>query len=246
MSARRLRPSKSLRSDFGLTTAPESRCEPTCLPFSSTANGTSPSRSATAGSSSKSCPSRIAQARPAGPAPTIAIPTSIRASGGAVGSAIASRQSKGGGKSDGLTLTAGSRPALFHELGELRDDLVEVADDAEIGELEDRRVRVLVDRDDDAGALHADLVLDRARDADGHVELRRDGLARLPDLRRVRVPAGVDDRARRGDGSAEGLRELLDELEVLGPAQAAAPRDDHVGVLDRGAFALGVRLLDHR
>ena len=32
-------------------------------------------------------------------------------------------------------------PALLQELGQLRDDLVQVADDAEIGELEDRRVR---------------------------------------------------------------------------------------------------------
>ena len=37
-----------------------------------------------------------------------------------------------------------------HELGQLRDDLVQVADDAEVAELEDRRVRVLVDRDDRA------------------------------------------------------------------------------------------------
>ena len=34
------------------------------------------------------------------------------------------------------------------ELGQLRDDLVHVADDAEVAELEDRRVRVLVDGDD--------------------------------------------------------------------------------------------------
>ena len=48
----RLRPLKSRWRPRGLTTAPESRCEPGCLPFSSTATGTSPSRSAVAGSSS--------------------------------------------------------------------------------------------------------------------------------------------------------------------------------------------------
>ena len=73
----------------------------------------------------------------------------------------------------------------------------------EVGELEDRRVRVLVDRDDVLRGLHADLVLDRAGDAGGQVELRRDGLARLADLRRVRVPAGVDHRAGGGDGAAQ-------------------------------------------
>ena len=61
----------------------------------------------------------------------------------------------------------------FTSSRQLRDDLVQVADDAEIGELEDRRVAVLVDRDDRPGALHADLVLDRAGDADGDVQLRR-------------------------------------------------------------------------
>ena len=87
---------------------------------------------------------------------------------------------------------------------------MQVADDAEVRELEDRRVRVLVDRDDRLRALHADLVLDRAGDAAGDVERRRDRLAGLPDLGRVRIPAGVDDRAGRGDRAAERLRELLD------------------------------------
>src|SRR3954454_9888697 len=141
----------SVRSERGLTTAPESRCEPGCLPFSITATGTSPSRSATAGAPSSSCPSRIAQASPAGPAPTIATPTSIRSSSGSVGGAIASAELKGGGKSEGFmsyerskvqTSSAENaqhfsrfsrRFALTDELGQLRDDLMQVADDAEVG-----------------------------------------------------------------------------------------------------------------
>src|ERR1700689_5398874 len=97
-------------------------------------------------------------------------------------------------------------------------DLVQIADDAEVGEFEDRRVRVLVDRDDVLRALHPDLVLDRARDAGGEVQLRRDRLAGLADLRRVRVPAGVDDRAGGRDGRvvAERRRQVLGELEALG------------------------------
>ncbi len=57
--------------------APESRCAPATLPFSITATGTSPSASASSGSFSSSCMILIAQARPAGPPPTIATPTSI-------------------------------------------------------------------------------------------------------------------------------------------------------------------------
>ena len=120
-----------------------------------------------------------------------------------------------------------------------------VADDAEIRELEDRRIRVLVDRDDHPGALHADLVLDRARDAARDVELRRHRLAGLANLGRVRVPAGVDDRARRADRTAQRLRELFHEREVLRAAEPAAAGDDHRCVLDRRAFALLVRLVDH-
>src|SRR5829696_6987918 len=67
-------------------------------------------------------------------------------------------------------------------LGGLRDDGVEVTDDTEVGELEDRGLGVLVDGHDGLRGLHAGAVLDGTRDADGHVEVRRDGLAGLPDL----------------------------------------------------------------
>ena len=136
----------------------------------------------------------------------------------------------------------------LHGLGELGQDLVQVADDAEVGELEDRGVRVLVDRDDVLRGLHADLVLDRAGDAGRQVQLRRDGLARLADLRGVRVPAGVDHRARGGDGALppKRLGELLAELEALGLAEAAAAGDEDVGALDVDVGAALLAALDHR
>src|SRR4051812_43051580 len=65
---------------------------------------------------------------------------------------------------------------------ELRHEFEEIADEAEIGNLEDRRLGVLVDRDDCAGVLDAGEVLDRAGNADRDVELRRDDLAGLADL----------------------------------------------------------------
>src|SRR5947209_18697249 len=67
-----------------------------------------------------------------------------------------------------------------------RQDRVQVPDDAEVGDLEHGRLRVLVDHDDRPGALHAGAVLDRAGDATGDVHLRCDGLAGLPDLQLVR------------------------------------------------------------
>src|SRR5439155_7386207 len=104
---------------------------------------------------------------------------------------------------------------------------------------------VLVDRHDYARALHTDLVLDCARNAAGDVELRRDGLAGLADLRCVGIPPGVDDRARRSDRPAERLGELFDEREVLGSTEPAPAGDDHGRVFDGGPFALLVRLVDH-
>src|SRR5690606_4963063 len=62
----------------------------------------------------------------------------------------------------------------------------EVADEAVIGDLEDRGFLVLVDGDDDLGILHAGQMLDRAGDADGDVEFGRDDLAGLADLPVVR------------------------------------------------------------
>ena len=86
--------------------APESRCAPVVLPFSTTATGTSPSFSVSSGSSSRSCISLIAQARPAGPPPTIATPTSIRSSSGSVMPVMNSSAGlTGGGNSSGSTAT---------------------------------------------------------------------------------------------------------------------------------------------
>src|SRR5690606_10828320 len=74
-------------------------------------------------------------------------------------------------------------------LGQLRQDLVQIANDAEVGELEYRCVRILVDRKDVLRVLHADLVLDRAGDTGREVQLRSDRLAGLADLGRIGVPA---------------------------------------------------------
>src|SRR4051812_20847033 len=220
-------------------TAPDRLCPPQVLAFSMIATGTSPSCSISSGSSPSSCSRRLAVARPAVPPPTIAPPTPMTSASRATSRLMNSaRGSTGGGKSSGagcFPLDDDIRSAALlrlHGLGQLRNDLVEVAHDAEVGELEDRGVGVLVDRHDVLRGLHADLVLDRAGDARREVQLRRDRLAGLADLARVGEPARVDHGARGGDGAAHRLRELLEHLEALGLAEAAAAGDQDAGVLD--------------
>ena len=81
--------------------------------------------------------------------------------------------------------------------------LEQVADQAVIGDLEDRRFFVLVDGDDHLAVLHAGEMLDGAGDADGDIEFGRDDLAGLADLVVVGHEAGVDRGARGADRGAE-------------------------------------------
>src|SRR5947208_1093074 len=73
--------------------------------------------------------------------------------------------------------------ALAQLLGQLGKRLIEVGDQAIVGDLEDRRLLILVDRHNHLGILHAGEMLDRARNADRNVQFRRHhlaGLAHLP------------------------------------------------------------------
>ena len=89
-------------------------------------------------------------------------------------------------------------PGGGQRVHEFRDQGLVVAHESVVGDLEDRGVAVLIDRHDDLGVLHPGEMLDGARDAHGHVELRRDDLAGLADLIVVGRVAGVGPpRARR-------------------------------------------------
>src|SRR5579859_646742 len=76
-------------------------------------------------------------------------------------------------------------------LGERGHDFENVADDAVIGDFENRRVLIFVDGDDGARALHADDVLDVSADPEREVKFWRDGLAGAADLALHRKPAFV-------------------------------------------------------
>src|SRR4051812_49783948 len=89
---------------------------------------------------------------------------------------------------------------LAHRARERGNDLEHVPHDAVVGDLEDRRLLVLVDGDDRLRGAHPGEVLDGARDADGDVQVGAHDAARLADLVAVRPPAVVGHRARCADG----------------------------------------------
>src|SRR4051794_22017523 len=74
------------------------------------------------------------------------------------------------------------RTSAIEGPGQLRQQREQVADEAVVGDTEDRRRRIGVDGDDDFAFLHAGEMLDGARDAAGDVEIGGDDLASLADL----------------------------------------------------------------
>src|SRR3546814_20579514 len=83
-----------------------------------------------------------------------------------------------------LTLFAAAKQCS-KRLFEFRQDVEEVADEAIVRDLEDRRFLVLVDGADDLGILHTGQVLDGAGHAHGYIAIRiedLDGMADLPSV----------------------------------------------------------------
>lgn len=88
----------------------------------------------------------------------------------------------------------------------------------------------LVDRDNSLAILHARKMLNRSTDPDSNVQLRRNDLARLPDLLAVIGVPAVDRSAGSPDSSCESIGEGEDDrVKVLLGLDAATTRDDGRG-----------------
>ena len=120
---------------------------------------------------------------------------------------------------------------FFNFLDHHRNGFEEVADDAVVGDVEDRSFGVFVDGDDRAGVLHADDVLDRTRDAESDVNLRSDRLARRAYLAVDRQPVGVADRPRGRKIGSQSIRKLLCKSDILLRFDAASDGDDDLAIL---------------
>src|SRR5882672_8250712 len=116
---------------------------------------------------------------------------------------------------------------LAQRLGQFGNRLIQIRHQAVIGDLEDRRVLILVDGDDYLGILHAGEMLDRAGDADRDIQLGRHHLAGLADLPVVRRISRIDRGARGADAGAELVGERLDIFgKILAALHGAATGDD--------------------
>ncbi len=118
------------------------------------------------------------------------------------------------------------RSAVLEGLDELGEDLVDVADDAEVGDREDRGVGVLVDGDDRSRVLHAHQMLHGPGDATGDIDVRLHGLPGLPHLLGIGDPPRIDDRPGGARGGPEWLGQLLDEFVGLRRAETTTPGHD--------------------
>src|SRR5665213_671944 len=138
-----------------------------------------------------------------------------------------------------------SLPELAERFGQFGNRLIQIRDQTVIGDLEDRRVLILVDRDDHLGILHASEMLDRAGNTDRDIEFRRHHLAGLADLPVVRRVAGIDRGTRGADAGAELVGQRLDVFGEVFPAlHRATAGDDDPGRGQFGTIALGDFLAD--
>src|SRR5258705_5270196 len=129
--------------------------------------------------------------------------------------------------------------------GQFGNRLIEIGDQTVIGDLEDRRILVLVDRDDHLGVLHAGEMLNRAGNTDGDIQFGRNHLAGLPNLPVIRRISGIDRGARGADTGAELVGERLDIFgEILAALHGATAGDDDFCGCQFGAVALRHLLAD--
>src|ERR1017187_7639759 len=123
--------------------------------------------------------------------------------------------------------------ACHQRLNQRRQDFMNIAHDAEIGNLKDGSIGVLVDRDDVLRSLHTNHVLGRPGDATRYVDRGLDGLARLTHLMGVRKPTGINDGPTGARCTVEQFRGLFNQRVLLRLTQTASTRND-----DRRLFEL--------
>ena len=111
---------------------------------------------------------------------------------------------------------------LLKSFSQHRQEREQIAAQPKFRILEYRRFGIAVDGDDRLARLHTGQMLHRTGDANGDVKLWRNGLSRQPNLRGIRPPSTIDGFTARADGTAQHIRKLLGENDVLAFLEAAA------------------------
>ncbi len=111
-------------------------------------------------------------------------------------------------------------------LGQLRNSLEQIVHQPIISDLENGRLRIIVNRHDRFRILHTRQVLNGPRNPNCNVQIWRNDFARLPHLPVVRDVARVDGGSTRTDGRAELIGECFEEAKVLSGLETAPTRDD--------------------
>src|SRR6185437_3588 len=109
----------------------------------------------------------------------------------------------------------------------LRQRGIEVRHQAVIGDLEDRRLLVLIDSNNHLGVFHPGQMLNRSGNTDSDIEFRRHHLPGLTDLPVVRCITGIDSGTRGADCGTKLVSHRLDVLgEVLAALHCASAGDN--------------------
>lgn len=95
-----------------------------------------------------------------------------------------------------------------------------------MGDVEYRRIGVVVDGDNLLAVAHAGLMLNRPADARGDIQNRPHGRAGLADLVVAVNKAQVNSRTGRAGRCTQAMRQVPDEFEIVFAADAGAAGDD--------------------
>src|ERR1700741_1379842 len=120
----------------------------------------------------------------------------------------------------------------------LGQELQDVVDDANIGNLKNRSLRILVDSNNEWISLDTRQMLECPADAASQIDLRLDGLSRRAHPARFLQPLGIDNRTGATHGSAEYIGQFLRDANVVFLLNPAADGDQHVvlGDVDFASF----------
>src|SRR5205823_13983166 len=121
---------------------------------------------------------------------------------------------------------------LLDFLSEHGHSFKEVTDDSVIRDVEDGSFRVFVNRHDSLRVLHADQMLNRTRDADRNLELRRHGLTRRSNLSIDWQPLRIANGTRRGQIAAQRFGKFFRQPEIIFAFDTTTDRDNDVGLTE--------------